>query len=181
MNATGWNLPPNWLTFGRIVLTPLIGLALARGDYGRAFPMLFVAGISDALDGWLARRFHWQSRLGERLDPLADKFMVGVVYLGLGAGGGLPWWLVGLVLGRDVAILAAAGVLLGRERTRRFPPSVWGKTSTVFQMLLGGLSVLAGAYPGLGVGLVLPALVVLTAVFTGVSGLHYAWRMAAGD
>ena len=117
---------------------------------------------------------------GERLDPLADKFMVGVVYLGLG-GGGLPGWLVGLVLGRDVAILAAAGVLLGRERTRRFPPSVWGKTSTVFQMLLGGLSVLAGAYPGLGVGLVLPALVVLTAVFTGVSGLHYAWRMAAGD
>jgi cardiolipin synthase (CMP-forming) len=88
---------------------------------------------------------------------------------------------VGLVLGRDVVILVAAGVLLGRERTRRFPPSVWGKASTVFQMLLGGLSVLAGAHPVLGVAVVLPALVVLTAVFTAASGLHYAWRVAAGD
>jgi cardiolipin synthase (CMP-forming) len=99
-----------------------------------------------------------------------------VVFLGLGAGGGLPWWLVALVLGRDVAILAAAALLLRGRRGRRFPPSKLGKLSTALQMMLGGIAVLSGAFPGLGVGVVVPVLVWCTAAATLLSGLDYAKR-----
>lgn len=176
MKSDYWKLPPNWITAARIGLTPWIGVALARGEYRFALPLLFLAGISDAADGWLARRFNWRSELGERLDPIADKLLVAVVYAGLGAGGGLPWWLVGLVLGRDAAILVAAGALLGQVRHRRFPPSAWGKLSTVFQMTLGGLAVLDGAYPEVGAAAVTGPLIWATAAFTVISGAHYGWR-----
>lgn len=176
MQADGWKLPPNWITIARIALTPVIGVALARGNYRLALPVLFIAGISDAADGWLARRFGWHSALGERLDPIADKLLVAVVYIGLGLGGGLHWWLVGLVLGRDAAILLAAAALLGRMKGKRFPPSFWGKLSTLFQMTLGGLAVLAGAYPGWGLGAATGPLIWVTAGFTVASGAHYAWR-----
>lgn len=168
-----WSLPPNWLTLARILLTPLIGLALARADFRLAFPLLFAAGLTDAADGYLARRFGWQSPLGEKLDPIADKWMVAVVYLGLAAGGALPWWLVLLVLGRDLAILAAAGLLMATGRAHRFPPSVWGKASTIAQMTLGGLAVLNGF---LAAQLPLAPLVWLTATLTLLSGADYARR-----
>lgn len=180
MRSAGWNLPPNWITFARIALTPLIGLALARADYGRAFPLLFVAGLSDAFDGWLARRFGWRSEVGEKLDPIADKLMVAVVYLGLAAGGALPWWLTALVLGRDALILLAAGWLWRRGRMRRFPPSRWGKLSTICQMTLGGMAVLAGAYPGTGAGVLVPPLVWAAALLTMLSGADYARRAMKG-
>lgn len=179
--VSGWRLPPNWITLARIVITPFAGMALARGDYGRAFPLLAAAAVSDAFDGWLARRFQWTSELGEKLDPVADKLLVAVVYVGLAADAALPLWLTMLVLGRDAGILAAAAALWARGRRRRFRPSVWGKVSTVFQMALGGLAVLAGAFPELRVGGYLAPLVWLTALMTVVSGVDYARRATQGD
>lgn len=176
-----WRLPPNWITLARILITPFAGLALARGDYPRAFPLLAAAALSDAFDGWLARRFQWTSGLGEKLDPVADKLLVAVVYVGLAAGGALPVWLAVLVLGRDAGILAVAAALWALGRRRRFRPTVWGKLSTVFQMTLGGAAVLAGAFPDLGVGALVPPLLWLTALMTLVSGVDYARKAARDD
>jgi cardiolipin synthase (CMP-forming) len=180
MPSSDWRLPPNWITLARLLITPLAGLALARGDYARAFPLLAAAALSDAFDGWLARRFQWGSELGEKLDPVADKLLVAVVFVGLAANGALPLWLTVLVLGRDAGILAAAAVLWARGR-RRFRPTVWGKLSTVFQMTLGGVAVLAGAFPALGVAAVVTPLVWLTAFMTLASGLDYARKAAQDD
>jgi len=176
MERGWWRLPPNCVTLARMALTPFIGLALARSDYGQAFPLIFVAGVSDAVDGWLARRFGWGSAFGERLDPIADKLMVAVAYLGLGAGGGLPVWLVVLVLGRDLAILLTAGALMALSRARRFPPSGWGKVSTIGQMTLGGVAVLAGAAPEWGFRGTVAPLTWVVAGLTVVSWFDYGRR-----
>lgn len=177
----GWNTPPNWITGLRLALTPYIGWALARGDYRGALPAIVLAGASDAVDGWLARRYGWRSGLGEKLDPLADKLMVAVAYVGLTAAGALPVWLTALVLGRDAGILAAAGVLYARGRRRRFPPSGWGKLSTICQMTLGAAAVLAGAWPEAGAGRLLPPLIWSAAALTVISGADYARRAWQAD
>ena len=171
---------PNLLTIGRILLTPFIGWAIARNDWSGCFPLIFVAGVSDALDGYLARRFGWLSALGAWLDPLADKFLLATVYLGFGFGATLPWWLVGLVLGRDLLILAFAGAALRFTRARRFPPSEWGKLSTFCQLSLAGFTVMGGAWPAMAPRLLVAfcvSTVAVTTVWSGVEYLRAGWRM----
>lgn len=168
---------PNLLSAARLALAPPVVLSIASGDYRRALVLLALAGVTDGADGLLARRYGWQTRLGAYLDPVADKVLLVAVYLALGASGLLPWWLVAIVFGRDVAILAVAGAVLLRTEYRGFRPSVWGKLSTTFQILaaLSVLSARASESPALGAAadLLIPA----TAVFTAWSGLHYGWRL----
>lgn len=171
-----WLLPPNLLTLARIALTPFIGLGLARGDARSILPLVFIAGISDALDGYLARRFHWTSALGEKLDPIADKFLLAVAYLALWQAGTFPTWLIVLVLGRDVLILSFAAVIFAFTSVRRLPPTIWGKLSTVCQMTLAGIAILAAAMQSAALSSILgPALIPATAAATAWSALHYAW------
>ena len=160
---------PNLITLVRILLTPYIGWALARHDWSGVFPFLFFAGSSDWLDGYLARRFAWGSALGAKLDPIADKLLVATVYLGLGFGGMVPWWLVGLVFGRDLAILAAAGLALALTTVRQFPPSEWGKRSTFCQLMLAGGAVMNGAWPWVMPHVVVEGCIWIVAVMTVVS------------
>ncbi|MCS6952684.1 MAG: CDP-alcohol phosphatidyltransferase family protein [Bryobacterales bacterium] len=166
---------PNLLSATRLALAPPLVASIASGEYRRALVLLALAGVTDSADGLLARRYGWQTRLGAYLDPVADKVLLVGVYLALGASGLLPWWLVALVFGRDVAILAAAGTVLLRTEYRDFRPSVWGKLSTIFQILaaLSVLSARASEFSALGAAadLLIPA----TGVFTAWSGLHYAW------
>lgn len=166
---------PNALTIARILLTPFIGLALAGQQARAAFWMVFVAGFSDLFDGWAARRFGWGSKLGAILDPLADKFMLATVYLGLAAGGALPWWIVWLVLGRDLAILAFGAWAWRRAAIREFPPTAWGKVSTFCQMALAGWTMMGGAFPGLVEPEVITISLWLAAAATVWSALHYGW------
>lgn len=166
---------PNVITILRILFTPLIGVFLARHDARGAFPLMFVAGFSDMLDGYLARRFQWQSRLGGMLDPIADKVLAITVYLGLAFGGSLPWWLVWLVLGRDALILAfSAGALLF-TKIRALPPSIWGKLSTFFQLGLAGWVIMDLAWPGYPPQWVISSFLWLAVACTMVSGLHYVY------
>ncbi len=127
---------PNLLTGLRLVLVPPILWLLLVGDYARALGLAVVAGISDWLDGALARRFGWQSRIGGILDPLADKLLLVGTYVVLGILGHLPAWLVGLVVLRDVVIVAGAAVYHFRFEAVQPEPTRLSKINTVAQLLL---------------------------------------------
>jgi cardiolipin synthase len=137
-----------------------------------------VAGISDGLDGFLARRFDWKTRLGAYLDPIADKLLLTAVFLSLGRLGVVPGWLVWLVVGRDVFILSMVASAFAFTRFRDFPPSVAGKLTTAIQILTA-LSVLSLCASGVtDTGQVAQILVWTTAAVTIWSGLDYALRGA---
>jgi cardiolipin synthase (CMP-forming) len=174
---------PNLLTAARIVLALPVALKILDGEYRTALAVAALAGATDAADGYLARRFAWSSQLGAYLDPLADKLLLVAVYLALGANADVPVWLVALVFGRDVAILLGAACVYGVTGRRRFPPSLWGKISTILQV--GAALIVLGARAGIvPVALVVPA-VYSVAAGTAWSGLHYLWlgarMMSAGQ
>ena len=147
---------PNLITLGRILLVPVIIWAIASGQMAAAFVLFVIAGISDAVDGFLAKRFHMQSETGALLDPLADKALLVSIFVALGITADLPRWLVILVVSRDVIIIGAVIVswLLGRPIPMK--PLMVSKLNTVAQVSYAAL-VLAS----LGFGLVLPTLDVL--------------------
>jgi len=150
-------------------------LAIIRSEYEAAFLIGAVAGATDGLDGWLARRFDWRSRLGAFLDPLADKPLVVLGYLAFGFQGLVPWWLISLVLVRDAIILVVAMSAAICKKIREFPPSPWGKLCTIVQISAGGIVLAAHAWPNSPLPwLVMPS-IWLTGAATVWSGLHYAW------
>lgn len=103
---------PNMLTVGRAILSPYIGYIIVQQNYGTAMGLLIVAGITDLLDGQIARRWPNQaSKAGSFLDPMADKLLIGSLVISMGLGELLPWWLAGTVLFRDVFLLAAGFVI----------------------------------------------------------------------
>lgn len=171
---------PNLLSALRIALAPAAAWAILAGRGGLALGLLGAAALSDFFDGWLARRIGVESRLGAYLDPVADKLLLATVYFCEGLAGYLPAWLVALVFGRDLMILAFAGWALVFTRLRRFPPTVWGKISTAAQIATA-LAVLADPGRRFDRGLVLA----MAAVPTAWSAVHYVWRgftmLRAGD
>ncbi len=169
---------PNLLSLARLGLAPFAVCAILLGRWRPAAALLVAAAVTDVLDGWLARRWGAATRLGAYLDPVADKVLLSATYLALGAAGALPWWLVGLVLGRDVLILAGAAAAMLLQRRREFPPSRWGKLSTVVQVITAAAVILARVWPGAGLAPVVAGLVWLAAAATLWSGLDYARRSA---
>src|SRR5512138_2219053 len=166
---------PNLLTCLRIGLTPVIVYTLLARQFETAFVLSVAAGFTDAFDGLLARRFGWMSRTGAYLDPIADKLLLTSLYVSFGAIGLVPWWLPCLVVGRDVVILlmAAGGLLF--TTIRDFPPSIWGKISTVIQIIAAGLVLAACAGIRSVESLTVPA-IWATTLGTAWSGVHYVWR-----
>ena len=121
---------PNQLTFLRLAFLPFFIIAIKYDRYGLALWILLAGGISDALDGLLARRLNQKTTLGAYLDPIADKLLLSSSYVVLALKGKIGWWLAILVLGRDVLILVACAVILLAAGYRSFlPPSIWGKAS----------------------------------------------------
>lgn len=165
---------PNLLSTFRILLSPFVAVAILNGRTSAALGMLAAAGLSDLFDGYLARRMGVSSRLGSYLDPLSDKVLLVTVYLCEGLAGMLPAWVVALVFGRDLLILAMAAYAMAFVRVRQFPPSFWGKLSTVVQIVVA-LIVLADGGRVLDRGLILATVSVITAW----SGIHYVWYAAA--
>ena len=169
---------PNLLTLARVVLTPLVAVLILRGSYGPALAWLAVAGVTDGLDGLVARRFGWSSRAGALLDPVADKVLLVTVYIAMAIAELVPGWLVILVVGRDVLILACAGLAFLFTNVRSFPPSRWGKLSTLIQMLTGVLVIGSRAVGSTSLVAYAAVMIVVTAVATAWSGLDYGWRAA---
>ncbi|HUA21674.1 MAG TPA: CDP-alcohol phosphatidyltransferase family protein [Bryobacteraceae bacterium] len=162
---------PNLFTLARLVLAPFVAFDILHGHYALALVLFFLAGVSDAIDGFLARRLDQSSRVGAYFDPLADKILLTVIYISLGIAGAVPWWMVAVVFSRDVLILAMAGYGLLFTSVRAFPPSIWGKISTFLQ--IAAALVVMGARAGIPapVGFALWLMV----AGTTVSGLLYVW------
>jgi cardiolipin synthase (CMP-forming) len=127
---------PNLITLGRILLVPVVVWAITSGEMRIAFLLFLIAGVSDAVDGFLAKRFHMASELGAYLDPLADKALIVSIYISLGISGALPIFLVILVVSRDIMIIGAFMLawLVGKPMQAR--PLWVSKVNTVAQILL---------------------------------------------
>jgi len=125
---------PNLLTAARLLAAPYILYLLWTGEYRMAIVWFSIASATDVLDGFLARRFQAGSKIGALMDPVADKVLLSGSFLTLGLKGVIPWWLMAIVLGRDLLILGFAMVTLIGKLRREFPPSVWGKASTAAQI-----------------------------------------------
>lgn len=162
---------PNVISVSRILLVFPTVWALLAERFGVALGLFVIAGLSDGLDGYLAKRYSWQSHLGGILDPLADKFLLISTYVCLGWLGGLPWWLVGLVLLRDLVIVVGAVIYNFRVAAFEASPLLISKLNTLLQIILAVLAVVdRGLQPlptALMQGLIL--LVALTTVSSGVS------------
>ncbi len=165
---------PNALTIARIFLAWPIVWALATERYGLTLALFAVAGLSDGIDGFLARRYGWQSRLGSILDPLADKILMVAAFVTLGFLGHLPMWLVAAVIGRDVIIVAGASIYHAFFEPVTMEPTLISKLNTVCQILLVLATVVALGFVSIDSHL-LHALVVLVGVTTVASGVSYVW------
>ena len=137
---------PNLITLSRILLVPIVVWAITAGEMMLAFGLFLVAGISDAVDGFLAKRFGMTSELGAYLDPLADKALIVSIYVTLGITGALPRWLVILVVSRDIMIVGAVMLswLMGNPVTVK--PLLVSKLNTVAQIVLAALALAALAF-----------------------------------
>lgn len=130
---------PNIITLGRILLVPVIVWAIASNQMAIAFAIFIIAGVSDAVDGFLAKRFNMASELGALLDPLADKALLVSIYIALGTWGAVPRWIVILVVSRDIMIVAAVIVswLVGKPIPMK--PLMVSKLNTVAQVAFAAL------------------------------------------
>jgi cardiolipin synthase len=126
---------PNLITLGRILLVPVVVWAIASGAMLTAFVLFLVAGISDAVDGYLAKRFNMASELGAYLDPLADKTLIVSIYVTLGIAGNIPRWLVILVVSRDIMIIGAVMLSWLMGSPLKVKPLVVSKLNTAAQIV----------------------------------------------
>lgn len=127
---------PNLITLGRILLVPVVVWAIAAGEMGVAFVLFLAAGISDAVDGFLAKRFGMVTELGAYLDPLADKAMLVSIYVALGITDAVPRWLVILVVSRDIMIVSAVMLSWLVDKPVPLRPLPVSKLNTVAQIAL---------------------------------------------
>lgn len=165
---------PNLITIGRLVLTPaIIGLVIDE-KWGAAFAVFVVAGISDALDGWLAKTYHLQSDLGAVLDPLADKTLIISIYVSLAAGDNLPVWLAILIVSRDALILGGVLVAWFLARPLKIRPHFSSKITTAVQIVLAAV-ILAGQAFGVRIGVLEDLLIASVAALTIASASVYLW------
>jgi cardiolipin synthase (CMP-forming) len=165
---------PNILSVGRILAVPPLVFLLLSGHYGWALVVAIFAGISDLLDGWLARRYGWQSRFGSLADPAADKIMMVSSYLTLAWLGHLPWWLFALVILRDLVIVIGGWVYHLRFARLEAQPTQLSKFNTFCQVfLMWYVLVYLAGFPIPSEGK--EGLVLLVAVLGVVTLVHYTW------
>ncbi len=165
---------PNELTFLRLAFLPLFIIAIQYDRYAWALGILVAGGFSDALDGWLARQLNQKTALGAYLDPIADKLLMSSSYFVLALKGKIGWWLAILVLGRDVLLLIACAVILLTVGYRPFPPSIWGKLTTFFEIFLIVLVLVVAVSDRQVLTALREICGYCVAVLVVTSGLHYS-------
>ncbi len=168
---------PNLLTLLRILLTPALVILLLRHDYANALAVFAVAGITDALDGAVARLMKQKTRTGAVLDPIADKALLASSYITLAVMGHIPEWLAVLVISRDVIILFGVLILILFHNGVEIKPTVLSKCTTLAQLATIFL-VLVHMAAGWE-GRILDFAFLATGLFTLASGLHYMYRGVA--
>ena len=164
---------PNLLTIIRILLTPLFVIVLLKGLYGWALLIFSIAGISDGLDGFIARYFNLRTTLGAYLDPIADKLLLASAFISMAALKIIPSWVTVVVISRDVLIMLGIAIFTLTEKTYKVKPSIASKMTTVVQIATIILALLNIGIAGWHTLMVI--LFWSTAVFTTISGLHYIY------
>ncbi len=163
---------PNIISFGRLAAVPLAVWLILDDRILTAFWLFVAAGVSDAVDGFIAKRFHAVTLLGSFLDPLADKVLLVSVYITLGVVGYLDNWLVILVVFRDLLIVGGALVFQTMTQSLVMQPLFISKINTVAQILLAALVLGAVGY-NLDAGMVLSTMLGVVAITTLLSGVMY--------
>ncbi len=177
MKGRIWTVP-NQITFLRLGFLPLFLILMSYEKYKWALLVLVIAGFSDGIDGLIARKFNQRSSLGAYLDPIADKLLLSSSFVVLAFKKQLAWWLTILVLSRDILILIVAAVIILAAGYRPFPPSIYGKFTTFFQIILVFAVVLAAAYPDFHLAALIRLLIYVVTALCVFSGLHYSFTMA---
>jgi len=167
---------PNLTTLARILLVPVVVWAIVSDAMQIAFLLCLAAGLSDAIDGFLAKRFGMATELGAYLDPLADKAMIVSIYVALGSADALPRWLVILVVSRDIMIVGAVMLAWLIDKPLALKPLLVSKLNTVAQIVLA-LLVLAMLALGFDAGVAAPMMMGVVATLTLLSIAFYvaAW------
>lgn len=173
---------PNLLTFLRMALIPVFASLLFYGYSGWGTIVFLIAGISDGVDGFIARRFNQQTNLGTIIDPIADKLLMTTAFIVLTMKGVLPevrhlpvpFWVTAAVIGRDVLILSVAAAIHVMTGFKGFKPSLLGKLSTLVQVVAVGLILIAGVA---GYSFYLPTLYFLVVLLAFASGFHYIFHV----
>lgn len=171
-----------------MALIPVFAILLFYGQFGWALFVFFLAGLSDGVDGFVARRFNQQSELGTILDPIADKLLMTTAFVILTLPNifpsesppshlPVPFWATAAVIGRDVLIIVVAAAIFIMTSFRGFKPSWLGKASTVVQIFAVGLILVAAIFPSLK-GFYLPTVYTTVFAFAVFSGVHYIFYVA---
>ncbi|MGA2569182.1 MAG: CDP-alcohol phosphatidyltransferase family protein [Terracidiphilus sp.] len=166
---------PNLLTLMRICMAPFLVAAILEGHYLLSFWLFAAAGLTDALDGTLARVLKQRSMFGQYLDPVADKLLLSTLFLVLLHKGLMPVTVTVLVFGRDVGILLVAALLYATVGRREFHPSIFGKANTLAQIAAVAAVLLHQITTAYWVAVTRQVALDLTIALTVISGLHYAW------
>ena len=169
---------PNLLTLLRLIFVPLTVIAVLENHYIWALSLFLLAGVSDGLDGLLARLLEQKTVLGQYLDPVADKLLLSTMFLVLSTAHKIPWSVTVLVFARDVIIMIIAALLYITSPIRVFRPSWWGKANTLAQIVTVPLVLLREISSAHWIVLARYIAIRLTVGLTIFSGVHYAIRVA---
>jgi cardiolipin synthase len=173
--ASQFRATPNLLTLLRLFIIPFLVIAIPDGHWRLAFGLIMLAGLSDSLDGLLARLLSQRTRLGEFLDPITDKLLLSTLFLVLTHVGVIPRYVTVLVFSRDLGILVIATVLYVTHTLREFEPSLFGKLNTFVQIVavVGIMAAHVCTIPHLTD--VTDSLLVVIAILAPLSAAQYAW------
>jgi len=174
---------PNLLTFMRMALIPAFASMLFYGHYKLGLAFFVIAGITDGIDGFFARRFKQETELGTIIDPIADKLLMTTAFVILSLPGVLPqvrhlpvpFWVTVTVIGRDILILMVATAITVFTGFRGFKPSLLGKLSTLVQVLAVTLILISAVT---GSSFYLPTTYTIVTLFAFLSGVHYIFQVA---
>src|ERR1700748_1144755 len=166
---------PNQITLLRLGFLPVFLSLIAYQRYRWALFVLVIAGLSDAIDGLLARKLNQHSSLGAYLDPIADKLLLSSSFVILAYKTRIAWWLTIIVISRDILMLTVATVIILISGYRPFPPSILGKLTTFFEIVLVFPVVLTAVYPQFPSRLLHNVLVDIVTFCAAASALHYSF------
>ncbi|MHB1702462.1 MAG: CDP-diacylglycerol--glycerol-3-phosphate 3-phosphatidyltransferase [Acidobacteriaceae bacterium] len=166
---------PNQLTLLRLCMIPFLVIAVLDAHFKTAFLLFVLAGISDGLDGLIARRWKQGTKLGQYLDPIADKLLLSTLFVVLAHAGLIRRYITVLVLGRDIIILMVCTLLFVTVGLRNFKPSLLGKTNTLAQILALTTTLLSRFYAPYALMAVRQGALWATVGLTTASGFHYVW------
>ena len=177
MKGRIWTVP-NQITLLRLGFLPFFLILMSYERFKWALLVLVIAGLSDGIDGLLARSLNQRSSLGAYLDPIADKLLLSSSFIILAFKKQIAWWLTIIVFSRDILILMVAVGILLISGYRPFPPSIYGKMTTAFQIILVFTVVFSAAYPSFHLAKIIHLLVYGVTLFSIGSALHYSFSTA---